>query len=104
MVKQRITTICGRSSFPTKEKDSGAGPGPTANGNLYPTHGLGPVANCMNINRGDRFERIVSFSSPSRGLQLWAAENLDPSDPKRREQFTLGDVNVSLIQTAKGRT
>jgi len=74
------------------------------NGNLYPTHGLGPVANCMNINRGDRFERIVSFSSPSRGLQLWAAENLDPSDPKRREQFTLGDVNVSLIQTAKGRT
>jgi hypothetical protein len=74
------------------------------NGNLYPTHGLGPVANCMDINRGDRFERIVSFSSPSRGLQLWASENLDPSDPRRREQFTLGDVNLSLIQTARGRT
>ena len=34
------------------------------NGNLYPTHGLGPVANYMGINRGDRFDYIVSMSSP----------------------------------------
>jgi predicted dehydrogenase len=74
------------------------------NGNLYPTHGLGPIANCMDINRGDRFERVVSFSSPSRGLQLWQAEHLDADDPRRREKYTLGDVNVSLIQTTKGRT
>ncbi|MDQ3488871.1 MAG: Gfo/Idh/MocA family oxidoreductase, partial [Acidobacteriota bacterium] len=38
-------------------------------GNLYPTHGLGPVANCMDINRGDRFDYLVSMSSPARGLQ-----------------------------------
>lgn len=76
----------------------------THNGNLYPTHGLGPIANCMDINRGDRFERITSFSSPSRGLQLWQAEHLEAGDPRRREKYTLGDVNVSLIQTAKGRT
>lgn len=76
----------------------------THNGNLYPTHGLGPIANCMDINRGDRFERVTSFSSPSRGLQLWQAEHLEARDPRRREKYTLGDVNVSLIQTAKGRT
>ena len=34
------------------------------NANLYPTHGLGPVANCMDINRGDRFEYLVSMSGP----------------------------------------
>ena len=39
------------------------------NGNMYPTHGLGPIANCMDINRGDRFATLVSMSSPSRGLQ-----------------------------------
>ncbi len=42
------------------------------NGNLYPTHGLGPVAQCMNINRGDRFDYLVSMSSKSRGLNLYA--------------------------------
>ncbi len=74
------------------------------NGNLYPTHGMGPVANCMDINRGDRFATLVSMSSPSRGLQLWARENLPPEDPKRQEEFVLGDVNYSMIQTALGRT
>ena len=43
------------------------------NGNLYPTHGLGPVANCLDINRGDRFDHMVSMSGPARGLQDWAA-------------------------------
>ena len=74
------------------------------NGNLYPTHGLGPIANCMDINRGDRFSRVVSFSSPSRGLQLWQAEHLEADDPRRKERYILGDVNLSLIQTARGRT
>jgi predicted dehydrogenase len=76
----------------------------THNGNLYPTHGLGPIANCMDINRGDRFHSVVSFSSPSRGLQLWQEEHLDLDDPRRRERYVLGDQNVSLIQTARGRT
>jgi hypothetical protein len=74
------------------------------NGNLYPTHGLGPVANCLDINRGDRFDYLVSMSGPSRGLQDWAAEHTPADSPKRREQYVLGDVNVSLIKTAKGRT
>lgn len=76
----------------------------THNGNLYPTHGLGPVANCMDINRGDRFLRITSMSSPSRGLQAWRKEHLPADDPRQRERYTLGDQNVSLLQTARGRT
>lgn len=74
------------------------------NGNLYPTHGLGPVANCMDINRGDRFATLVSMSSPSRGLQNWARENYPEGHPKRQETYLLGDVNYSMIQTAMGRT
>lgn len=76
----------------------------TRNGNLYPTHGLGPVAQCMNINRGDQFGTLVSMSSPSRGLQLYAQEHYPPGHPKRQETFALGDVNASLIQTVQGRT
>ena len=74
------------------------------NGNLYPTHGLGPVANCMDINRGDRFDYLVSMSGPSRGLQNWAAEHYPADAPQRREKFVLGDVNVTLVKTANGRT
>ncbi|MBT8335009.1 MAG: Gfo/Idh/MocA family oxidoreductase [Gemmatimonadetes bacterium] len=74
------------------------------NGNLYPTHGLGPVANCMDINRGDRFDYLVSMSSPSRGLQDFAQDNFPEGDSKRDERFALGDVNASLIKTARGRT
>ncbi len=74
------------------------------NGNLYPTHGLGPVANCMDVNRGDRFDYLVSMSSPSRGLQEWAAAHYPEGHPKRDESFALGDVNGSLIKTALGRT
>jgi predicted dehydrogenase len=74
------------------------------NGNLYPTHGLGPIANCLDINRGDRFDYLVSMSGPSRGLQAWAAEHEPADSPKRKEQYVLGDVNVSLIKTTRGRT
>jgi predicted dehydrogenase len=74
------------------------------NGNLYPTHGLGPIANCLDINRGDRFEYLVSMSGPSRGLQDWAQQHLPADSPKRQERYVLGDVNVSLIQTARGKT
>jgi hypothetical protein len=73
-------------------------------GNLYPTHGLGPIASCLDINRGDQFDYLVSMSGPSRGLQAWAAEHTPADSPKRREQYVLGDVNVSLIKTARGRT
>ncbi len=74
------------------------------NANLYPTHGLGPVANCMDIGRGDRFDYLVSMSGPSRGLQEYAREHFPEGAPERAERFALGDVNLSLIRTALGRT
>ncbi|MDX1503497.1 MAG: Gfo/Idh/MocA family oxidoreductase [Thermoanaerobaculia bacterium] len=76
----------------------------TRNGNLYPTHGLGPIAQCMDVNRGDAFDRLVSMSSPARGLALWAREHLPEDDPRRDATFVLGDMNTSIIQTKLGRT
>jgi len=75
----------------------------TRDGNLYPTHGLGPVAQCLDINRGDQFDYLVSMSSPARGLELYAEHNLEASDPRRRG-YALGDMNTSLIRTCLGRS
>ena len=72
------------------------------NGNLYPTHGLGPVANYMGINRGDRFDYLVSMSSPERGLDAWRAANVPKDSPKWKEKYICGDLNTSLIKTANG--
>jgi Oxidoreductase family, NAD-binding Rossmann fold len=74
------------------------------NGNLYPTHGLGPIAQCMDINRGNQFDYLVSMSTNARGLALYASERLAADDVRRRETYKLGDVNVSLIRTVRGQT
>jgi hypothetical protein len=74
------------------------------NGNLYPTHGLGPVAQCMNINRGDAFDFLASLSSPTRGLHEYAVEKFGPDSPQAMEKYVLGDVNTSLIKTRLGKT
>ncbi len=74
------------------------------NGNLYPTHGLGPVAQYLSINRGDRFERLVSFSSPAAGLRDYAERNLPADHPRREWKFACGDLNTSIVKTARGRT
>jgi predicted dehydrogenase len=75
----------------------------TRNGNLYPTHGLGPVARYMDINRGDRFDHMVSMSSAALSLKQYAAVKLPADDPRRNETYLCGDQNTSLIRTAKGR-
>lgn len=73
-------------------------------GNLYPTHGLGPVAQYMNINRGDRFDYAVSMDSPALGMAKYAREKLPAGDPARGWKFITGDISSSLIKTVKGRT
>ena len=76
------------------------------NGNLYPTHGLGPVAQYMSIGRTeDTFARLVSFSSPAKGRNLFAqkATNLTNPDFKKLD-FKGGDMSTSIIKTALGRT
>ncbi|MBW3555050.1 MAG: Gfo/Idh/MocA family oxidoreductase, partial [Gemmatimonadetes bacterium] len=74
------------------------------NGDLYPTHGLGPVAQWMNINRGNRFDHLVSVATKSRGLNLWAAEHIGPDSEAARRSYALGDTVNTLIRTANGET
>lgn len=75
----------------------------TRNGNLYPTHGLGPVAQYLGINTGDQFDYLVSMSSRELALSR-RHDALSADDPRRRERFACGDINTSLIRTAQGRT
>src|SRR6185369_12473981 len=72
--------------------------------NLYPTHGLGPMAQYMNINRGDRFDHIISMSSAHLGLEAYRKDHVPAGDPKWKETYKCGDYNTSLIKTARGRT
>src|SRR6185437_10388466 len=74
------------------------------NGNLYPTHGLGPVANYMSVNRGDRFDYMVSMSSRERGLDVWREANVPKDSPKWKEKYICGDMSTSLIRTVNGLT
>ncbi len=74
------------------------------NGNLYPSHGLGPVANYMGMQRGDRFSYLVSMSSPQVGLDEYRKAHLKPDDPRMKERYVTGDMNTSLIKTARGLT
>ena len=75
-------------------------------GNLYPTHGLGPVCQVMDINRGDRMDYMVSVSSNDFSLGQ-KAELLASSDdfykPFTGKQYN-GNMNTSVIKTEKGRT
>jgi len=73
-------------------------------GNLYPTHGLGPVAHYMDIHRGDRFDYMVSVSSREASLSAYVKANFPDADPKRAEKYICGDMNTSIIKTLKGRT
>jgi glycosyl hydrolase family 109/GFO/IDH/MocA oxidoreductase family protein len=79
-------------------------PHTTRNGNLYPTHGLGPVANYMGVNRGDRFDYLVSMSSPQKGLEAYRAANVPQGNSKWKEKYICGDMNTSLIKTVNGLT
>ena len=74
------------------------------NANFYPTHGLGPVAQYLGIHRGDRFDYMVSMTSPEAGLTEWRDAKIDHDSPKWKEKYVAGDVNSSLLRTAKGRT
>ena len=76
----------------------------THRGNNYPTHGLGPIAQYMNINRGDRFDYLNSMEGISvgdlirRGDPRWNGENLE-----EYKKYVLGAHNSSLIRTVNGK-
>lgn len=75
-------------------------------GNLYPTHGLGPVCQAMDINRGDKLNYMVSISSNDFMLGKKVSE-LAREDPFYRPFDTnsyRGNINTSVIRTEKGKT
>lgn len=73
-------------------------------GNAYPTHGLGPICQYMDINRGDRMEALTSMSSAPLGLGLAAAAKYGTSSPQAKAAYRLGDMNTTLIRTYRGKT
>ncbi len=72
------------------------------NGNLYPTAAVAPLAQYAGVNRGDRFDYLVSLSSKSRGMNEKAMEYYGPEHPLATREFAQGDVNVTLLRTVNG--
>lgn len=74
------------------------------NGNNYPTHPTGPMAWWLNINRGDKFEYLVSMSTKARCLNDFAAHFYGDRHPYASLKMACGDVNTTLLLTAEGKT
>lgn len=73
------------------------------NGELYPTHELGPIAQYLNINRGNRMLSLVSMSSKAVGEHAWMEKNRADS-PLAQVKFNQGDVVTTMIKCANGET
>jgi hypothetical protein len=74
------------------------------NGDLYPTHGIGPLAHYININRGNQFTALSSFASKARGLHDYIVNKGGKDHPNAKVSFKLGDVVTTSIQCANGET
>lgn len=74
------------------------------NGELYPTHGLGPVAMFLDIERGNRMTHLTSMASKSRGLHNYIVDNGGKDHPNAKINFNLGDVVTTMIRTQNGET
>jgi len=74
------------------------------NADIYPTHGVGPIAVMDNINRGNRFLSLTSHATKSRGLHNYIVENGGKNHPNAKLRFKLGDVISTTIETAGGET
>ena len=76
------------------------------NGSLYPTHGLGPVSQVLNLNRGDRMDYLVSTSSNDFTLHDIAVENAKTDNYYQQfvDKKFRGNLNVTTIKTMKGKT
>jgi predicted dehydrogenase len=74
------------------------------NGDLYPTHGVGPLAHYASINRGNVFTSLCSFSSKARGLHDYVVKHCGENHPSAKVRFKLGDVVTTSINCANGET
>jgi hypothetical protein len=74
------------------------------NGDLYPTHGIGPLAHYLKINKGNRFTSLSSYSTKARGLHEYIVNKGGPNHPNAKVEFKLGDVVTTMIGCANGET
>jgi predicted dehydrogenase len=74
------------------------------NADVYPTHGVGPIAAMCNINRGNRFSSITSNATKSIGLHNYIVKNGGKDHPNAKIKFKQGDVITSMIETTNGET
>lgn len=76
------------------------------NGELYPTHGLGPVAMMLDINRGNQLTRLSSVATKARGLHKYIVNHPQGGEnhPNSKLNFKLGDIVTTSLQTANGET
>jgi predicted dehydrogenase len=73
-------------------------------GDLYPTHGIGPVAMMIDINRGNRFTQLVSYSTKAKGLREHVVKLGGADHPNAKVNFKLGDVVTTMISTTNKET
>ncbi len=76
----------------------------TRNADVYPTHGLGPVAAMANINRGNRFISMSSHATKAVGLHKYIVDKAGADHPNAKVRFKQGDIITSTIETAMGET
>ncbi|MBD0331413.1 MAG: Gfo/Idh/MocA family oxidoreductase [Chitinophagaceae bacterium] len=74
------------------------------NGDLYPTHGVGPLAKMIDITRGNRFVSLNSFASKTRGLHEYIVKKGGANHPNAKVKFKLGDVVTTQIKCNNGET
>jgi len=74
------------------------------NGDVYPTHGVGPIAVMADINRGNRFISMTSAASKAVGLHKYIVEVGGADHPNAKLKWKQGDVITSTIETARGET
>ncbi len=74
------------------------------NADVYPTHGLGPIAVMADINRGNRFVSMTSHATKAIGLHNYIVKNGGEEHPNAKVKFKQGDVITSTIATANGET
>ncbi len=74
------------------------------NGDIYPTHGIGPIGVYANINRGNRFLSLTSTASKARGLHKYIVDQAGEDHPNASVRFKLGDVITTVIETQMGES
>ena len=73
-------------------------------GNPYPTHGLVPIMQAMNVNRGDRFDYLTCVSSAQTGMDAYARTTFGEDSWQAKLHPECGDMSTTVIRTVKGRT